>query len=101
MTTKAMRGLIIPAEGKSLKPIWKAFRTGATWVPVGKKAKHFAKYKHMAHSGFLRLEWWGKALHYELKDLDNGGKFVGYFLGHVQRHGYELVERLDISFVSE
>jgi hypothetical protein len=99
--TKIMRGMIIPMEGASLKPIWKAFRQGTTWVPVGKKAKNSAKYRHAAQTGYLRFEWWGKALRYELKGLDNGGKFVGYFLGHVQRHGFEAVERLDISFLSE
>jgi hypothetical protein len=96
----ALRGLIVPISEENLKDVWWAFQDGSTWRRVGRSSKQRARFRHEIYGGELFLEWWGPALSFEIIQ-DTSGKFSGAFVGHVQRHGRDTVDRIDIRFEDE
>ena len=88
------RGLVLPAPDSDLRPLWRAFRKGATWRRIGGISQRRAIYTHERHGGRLRLEWWGKAIRFVIRTTDDGGMVHGAFVGHVVRHGQPFVERV-------
>jgi hypothetical protein len=97
-STDHIEGLILPRSEEDLGQLWKAFETGATWYRNGKKSRDTLKLRHTAYSGKVKLQWWGDAIHYVINDGDKSGKIAGAFLGHAQRHGRSLIDRLEIRF---
>src|SRR5688500_7495221 len=93
----ALRGIVVPLADENLKDLWWAFHTGSTWQHVGRRSKSRARFRHGAYEGVLNMEWWGPALHFEIAE-DISGKLSGAVLGHIQRHGRDSVDRLDIRF---
>lgn len=96
---RRLEGFIEARRGERLEPVWKAFRVGGTWEGQGKRSARRARYRHIRHGGRIRLEWWGKAIRFEIDDAERNGLIVGAFTGHVCRHGANSVDRLDIRFV--
>ena len=91
-------GLIEPYEGSKLRAVWKAFQVGGTWHRLGKSSRKVARFRHKKYVGKVRLEWWGKAIRFTVEDADNSGRIAGAFVGHVQRHGKTIVDRIDLRF---
>jgi hypothetical protein len=90
-------GLIEPRPGQGLKSVWRAFREGGTWDRQGKgSTKTRARYRHVRYGGRIRLEWWGKAIHFSIHDPNGNGLIVGAFAGHVYRHGAGTLGRLEL-----
>jgi hypothetical protein len=93
-----LEGLIHSQDGAKLRPLWRAFATGGTWERIGRASTRRARYRHKAYSGRLRLEWWGPAIKFWIEDPESSGRIGGAFVGHVQRHGRALVDRVDLRF---
>jgi hypothetical protein len=96
----ALEGLIHSHDGAKLRPLWRAFATGGTWERLGRASTKRARYRHKAYAGRLRLAWWGAAIKFWIEDPDNSGRIGGAFVGHVQRHGRALVDRVDLRIAS-
>jgi hypothetical protein len=92
-----LEGLIEPRPGQALKSIWRAFREGGTWNRQGKgSTKVRARYRHVRYEGRIRLEWWGKAIHFTVHDPKGDGLILGAFTGHVCRHGAGTLGKLEL-----
>jgi hypothetical protein len=93
---RGLEGLIEPRQGAKLQSVWRAFRKGGTWKRQGKRSPKRARYRHVRYDGKVRLEWWGKAIHFTIYDPKANGLIIGAFAGHVCRHGNGIVGRLEI-----
>ncbi len=93
---RGIEGMIVPAHGERLKPLWRALEKGSTWHRLGKRRKGTLRLRHSAYRGQITLEWWGKAIKYFVRDDDGSGMITGAFLGHALRHGRDIVDRLDL-----
>jgi hypothetical protein len=93
-----MEGLIVPRGDHNLRPLWKAFRDGQTWVRVGRKSKSRLQLNHRSYPGNATFTWWGPAIKFYIRQAGKpSGRIAGALIGHIQRHSEGTVERVETS----